>query len=156
MGVSKNPRRYWSDLKKKLKREGFQLYDNIVQLKLEASDGKKYNTDVANRETILRILQSISHPSAEQAKQWLAATGEERLKEAAGELDIIEQAIEKAKAKYREEGYNEQWINRRINIKHIRKVLTDEWKNREIAKIRLNKGLMSKNRSRQSRNCLII
>lgn len=78
MGVSPRPRKYWSDLKKRLEKEGFQLSENIGQLPMMAPDGKMRKTDVANRETILRILQSISHPSAEQAKQWLAQTGEQR------------------------------------------------------------------------------
>lgn len=132
MEVSKNPNRYWSDLKRKLKREGFEPYENIVRLKLEAPDGKMRDTDVANRETILRILQSISHPAAEQAKLWMAQLGEERIKEETEELDSIDRAIERAKERYRKQGYNEQWINRRIKIKQVRKILTDEWQSRGV------------------------
>lgn len=128
MEVSKNPRRYWSDLKRKLKKEGFQLYENIVQLKLTSSDGKKYNTDCANRETILRILQSISHPSAEQAKQWLAQTGEHRI----AEIEDPMKAIDRAKDHYRKKGYSEEWISRRVQSREIRDILTDEWKERGI------------------------
>lgn len=128
MEVSTNPRRYWSDLKRKLKREGFEVYENIVQLKLESTDGKKYKTDVANRETVLRILQSISHPSAEQAKQWLARMGEERFQEVEDPM----KAIERAKDHYRQKGYNDKWIETRIQSKQIRDILTDEWQNRGV------------------------
>lgn len=75
------PRRYWSDLKRKLKAEGSQLYEKIVQLKLKAVDGKRYNTDVANTEQLLRIIQSIPSPKAEPFKMWLASVGSERIDE---------------------------------------------------------------------------
>ncbi len=79
---SNNPRRYWSDLKRKLTKEGFsQLYEIIVQLKLESSDGKKYTTDCANTEGLLRIIQSIPSPKAEPFKSWLAKVGYERIEE---------------------------------------------------------------------------
>lgn len=82
LSESKNPRRYWSDLKRKLKKEGYeQLYEKIVQLKLEASDGKNYKTDVANTETMFRIIQSIPSPNAEPFKRWLAKVGYERVQE---------------------------------------------------------------------------
>jgi len=128
MDVSKAPRRYWSDLKRRLKTEGFEVYENIVQLKLPASDGKQRQTDCANRETILRILQSISHPSAEQAKQWLAKSGEQQLQE----LENPDIAMERAKAYYRKKGYSEKWINKRIETKGIRSLLTEEWKERGV------------------------
>ena len=79
---SENPRRYWSDLKRKIKKEGFiQLYDFIVQLKLVADDGKRYSSDCANTQSLLRIIQSIPSPKAEPFKQWLAQTGAERIAE---------------------------------------------------------------------------
>ena len=79
---SNNPRRYWSDLKRKLSKEGFnQLYEIIVQLKLESSDGKKYETDCADTEGLLRIIQSIPSPKAEPFKLWLAKVGYERIEE---------------------------------------------------------------------------
>jgi len=76
---SQNPRRYWSDLKIKLTKEGSQLYENIVQLKMQSSDGKFYNTDVASTEDIFRIIQSIPSPKAEPFKQWLATVAKERI-----------------------------------------------------------------------------
>ncbi len=75
------PRRYWSDLKSKLKEEGFELYEKIVQLKLPAADGKKYETDCANTESLFRIIQSIPSPKAEPFKLWLARVGYERVQE---------------------------------------------------------------------------
>ena len=78
---SANPRRYWSDLKRKLQAEGSQLYENIVQLKMKSSDGKSYNTDVADVEQLFRLIQSIPSPKAEPFKQWLAQLGRERLEE---------------------------------------------------------------------------
>src|SRR5258708_7387111 len=77
------PKRYWSDLKKKLKAEGSQLYEKIVQLKLEATDGKFYSTDCADTEGLLRLIQSIPSPKAEPFKQWLAKVGYERMQEIA-------------------------------------------------------------------------
>ena len=87
---SANPRRYWSDLKRKLQAEGSQLYENIVQLKMKSSDGKSYNTDVADVEQLFRLIQSIPSPKAEPFKQWLAQLGRERLEE----IDDTEQRIE--------------------------------------------------------------
>ena len=78
---SENPRRYWSDLKRKLKMEGSQLYEKIVQLKMKSSDGKYYKTDVADTEQLLRIIQSIPSPKAEPFKMWLAQVGRERIEE---------------------------------------------------------------------------
>jgi len=82
------PKRYWSDLKKKLVSEGSQLYENIVQLKFEAADGKKYATDVADTEQLLRLIQSIPSPKAEPFKQWLAKVGYERMQEISNFLII--------------------------------------------------------------------
>jgi len=122
------PKRYWSDLKKKLKDEGFELYDKIVQLKFIAKDGKKYATDCANTETILRLIQSIPSPKAEPFKQWLAKVGYERLKE----IEDPEIAIHRAGEYYRKKGYSEEWIAQRMQSIEIRHELTYEWKNRGI------------------------
>jgi hypothetical protein len=118
-----NPRRYWSDLKRKMKSEGSQLYEKIVQLKMISSDGKYYNTDVANSEQLLRIIQSIPSPRAEPFKMWLAQVGTERLNEIADP----EIAIDRAFQTYLKKGYSEKWINQRIKTMEVRKGLTDEW-----------------------------
>lgn len=78
---TENPRRYWSDLKRKLQKEGSEVYDKIVQLKMTAPDGKKRLTDVADPEQLLRIIQSIPSPRAEPFKLWLAQVGRERIEE---------------------------------------------------------------------------
>jgi len=105
---SMNPRRYWSDLKKKLtKDEGFsQLYEKIVQLKLESRDGKKYQTDSANTETLFRIVQSIPSPKAEPFKRWLAKVGYERIQE----IEDPELTIKRTRALYKAKGYPETLI----------------------------------------------
>jgi hypothetical protein len=120
---SANPRRYWSDLKIKMKREGSQLYENIVQLKLPSSDGKTYPTDVATVEQMFRIIQSIPSPKAEPFKMWLAKTGSERIDETIDPELSIDRAIQN----YRRLGYSENWINQRIKSIEVRKALTDEW-----------------------------
>ena len=126
---TENPRRYWSDLKRKLKAEGAtQLYENIVQLKLESSDGKRYSTDCANTETMLRIVQSIPSKNAEPFKRWLAKVGFERIQE-------IEQpglAVKRARATYIAKGYDDEWIERRVQSIQKRAELTDEWKDRGV------------------------
>ncbi|MDR2578349.1 MAG: Bro-N domain-containing protein, partial [Chitinispirillales bacterium] len=99
---SDNPRRYWSDLKRKLAAEGSQLYENIVQLKMLSSDGKYYQTDVADTEQILRIIQSIPSKKAEPFKLWLAQVGRERIDEAADP----ELSIDRAILAYRRLGYS--------------------------------------------------
>jgi len=118
-----NPRRYWSDLKRKLKAEGSQLYENIVQLKMESADGKKYSTDVANTKEILRIIQSVPSPKAEPFKIWLAQLGKERIDEVADPEIAIDRAFET----YLRKGYSEKWINQRIKTMEVRKELTDDW-----------------------------
>ena len=120
---TENPRRYWSDLKRKLKIEGNQLYEIIVQLKMKSSDGKFYKTDVANTKGILRIIQSIPSPKAEPFKMWLAQLGDERINEVADP----EIAIDRAFQTYLRKGYSEKWINQRIKTMEVRKELTDEW-----------------------------
>ncbi len=126
-----NPRRYWSDLKRKLKAEGAnELYEKIVQLKMLSSDGKRYKTDVANTEQLLRIIQSIPSPKAEPFKTWLAMVGKERIEET---IDP-EQAIDRALDTYLKKGYSEEWIHQRLLAIRIRNELTDEWKKRGVQK----------------------
>ena len=122
------PRRYWSDLKKKLSKEGSELYDNLVQLKMPAEDGKYYKTDVADSEQLFRLIQSIPSPKAEPFKMWLAQIASERL----DELQDPELTIDRALAQYLQLGYSENWINQRLKSIEIRKELTDEWKNRGL------------------------
>ena len=123
-----NPRRYWSDLKRKMKAEGSQLYEKIVQLKLLSSDGKRYNTDVANTEQLLRIIQSIPSPKAEPFKHWLAQVGRERIEET---IDP-ELTIDRALVTYLKKGYTREWINQRLQAIQVRKELTDEWDDRGV------------------------
>jgi len=120
---SLNPRKYWSVLKTRLKQEGSELTTNCSQLKLQASDGKFYNTDVMNIEQILRLIQSIPSPKAEPFKLWLAKVGSERIDET---IDP-ELSIDRAILNYRRLGYSENWINQRIKSIEVRKALTDEW-----------------------------
>ena len=114
---SKNPRRYWSDLKIKLSdEEGFgQLYEKIVQLKLTASDGKKYNTDCADVETLLRIIQSVPSKKAEPIKQWLAKVGQERIQELADPST----ALDRARDIWQKQGRSEKWIQQRMSGQDI-------------------------------------
>ncbi|NGX59873.1 MAG: hypothetical protein KR126chlam3_01033 [Chlamydiae bacterium] len=127
---SSNPRRYWSDLKKKLTEdEGFsQLYEKIVQLKMESADGKRYPTDTANTEILFRIIQSIPSPKAEPFKRWLAKVGYERIQEIEGP----ELATKRTRALYKAKGYPDDWIEKRMRGIAIRDQLTNEWENRGI------------------------
>ena len=126
---SENPRRYWSDLKRKLKKEGFsELYDFIVQLKMEASDGKKYSTDSTDTEVMLRVIQSIPSPKAEPFKRWLAQVGYERLEE----IENPEIATERIRETYKMKGYSDAWIEKRMRGIAVRDELTDEWKKRGV------------------------
>lgn len=125
---SDNPRRYWSDLKRKLSKEGSQLYANIVQLKLPSSDGKLYKTDVATTEQLFRLIQSIPSPKAEPFKLWMAQVAKERL----DEMQDPELTIDRAMMEYKALGYSDNWINQRLKSIEIRKELTDEWKARGL------------------------
>jgi len=120
---SKNPNRYWSDLKRKLSEESGQPYENIVRLKLKASDGKMRETDAANTKQLLRLIQSVPSPKAEPFKQWLAQMGKERLEEIADPEIAMQRAINT----YRKKGYSEEWITQRIRSIETRKELTAEW-----------------------------
>jgi len=117
-------RKYWSVLKVRLKKEGSQLATNCSQLKLTAADGKKYLTDVADTEQLLRLIQSIPSKKAEPFKLWLAQVGSQRL----DQLQDPELSIEQAMLDYKRLGYSDNWINQRLKSIEIRKELTDEWK----------------------------
>ena len=123
------PRKYWGDLKSKLKREGSELSEKIGQLKMESHDGKFYKTDVVDPEQLFRLIQSIPSPKAEPFKLWLAQVASERL----DEIEDPELTIERALEQYTRLGYSEKWINQRLKSIEIRKELTDEWKRTGIA-----------------------
>ncbi|MCK9508750.1 MAG: hypothetical protein M0Q54_09975 [Pigmentiphaga sp.] len=120
------PRKYWSDLKAKLKKEGSELSEKIGQLKMQSTDGKYYKTDAADTEQILRLIQSIPSPKAEPFKMWLAQLGSERI----DEMQDPEITIDRALEQYLKLGYSESWINQRLKSIEIRKELTEEWKRR--------------------------
>ena len=125
---SPNPRKYWSIIKLRLKKEGSQLTTNCSQLKMQSADGKYYKTDVADTEQLFRLIQSIPSPKAEPFKLWLAQIAAERL----DEMQDPELSIDRALEQYIKLGYSESWINQRLKSIEIRKELTDEWKNRGI------------------------
>ncbi len=121
-------RKYWSDLKAKLKKEGSELSEKIGQLKLEAEDGKLRLTDVADTEQLLRLIQSIPSPKAEPFKQWLAKVGYERMQEIADP----EQSLDRARENWQKLGRSEKWIQQRMTGQETRNKLTDYWKNNEV------------------------
>jgi hypothetical protein len=125
---SDRPRKYWSDLKNKLAKEGSQLSEKIGQLKMQAPDGKMRLTDAADTEQLFRLIQSIPSPKAEPFKLWLAQIASERL----DEMQDPELTIDRALEQYLQLGYSENWINQRLKSIEIRKELTDEWKNRGL------------------------
>ena len=127
---SDRPRKYWSDLKKKLIDEGSQLSEKIGQLKMKAEDGKNRITDVANTEQLLRIIQSIPSPKAEPVKRWLARVGAERIEETADP----ELAIDRALETYQKMGYDADWIHQRLLAIRVRNDLTAEWQARGVEK----------------------
>jgi hypothetical protein len=127
---SPNPRKYWSVLKTRLKKEGSQLATNCSQLKMLSADGKNYLTDVADTEQLLRLIQSIPSPKAEPFKQWLARVGYERIEE----TEDPELALDRAMETYLKKGYTRDWINQRLKSIEVRKELTDEWEDRGIQK----------------------
>ena len=122
------PRKYWNDLKTKLKKEGSELSEKIGQLKFEAADGKKYATDCLETQDVFRLIQSIPSPKAEPFKLWLAQVAAERL----DEMQDPELSIDRALEQYVKLGYSESWINQRLKSIEIRKELTDEWKKRGL------------------------
>ncbi len=123
---SPDPKDYWYRIKKREKIQGVELSTICRQLKLEASDGKKYQTDCSHTEGILRIIQSIPSPKAEPFKQWLARVGYERLEE----IENPELSMERMQSLYEKKGYPKEWIDKRMRGIAVRQDLTDEWKNR--------------------------
>ena len=122
--------KYWSVLKTRLKKEGSELTTNCSQLKMRSADGKRYNTDVADTEQLLRIIQSIPSPEAEPFKLWLAQGGRDRIEETIDPELTIERALET----YLKKGYTREWINQRLQAIQVRKELTDEWDVRGVQK----------------------
>ena len=126
---SPNPNNYWKVLKKRLKDEGNESVTNCNRLKLKSpKDGKRYLTDVADTEQLLRIIQSIPSPKAEPFKMWLAQVGRERIEETIDPELTIERALET----YHRKGYSREWINQRLQAIQVRKELTDEWDARGV------------------------
>ena len=122
--------KYWSVLKTRLKKEGSELTTKCSQLKMRSADGKSYNTDVADTEQLLRIIQSIPSPKAEPFKLWLAQVGRERIEETIDPELTIDRALET----YLKKGYSREWINQRLQAIQVRKELTDEWDARGVQK----------------------
>lgn len=124
------PRKYWSDLKTKLKAEGSELSENIGQLKMLAEDGKNRETDVANTEQLFRLIQSVPSKKAEPFKLWLAQVGKERL----DEIEDPEIGIDRLMETYLKKGYSKEWVNQRLKSIEVRKDLTDEWEDCGVKK----------------------
>lgn len=124
------PRNYWSDLKRKLKQEGSQLHENIVQLKMKAADGKMRETDTLDTKGILRLIESIPSPKAEPFKIWLAKMGDDRI----NEVFDPELAVNRVVDYYRSRGYDDKWIKSRLTGVVDRRKLTDVWKENGITK----------------------
>ena len=122
--------KYWSVLKTRLKKEGGELTTNCSQLKMRSADGKRYNTDVADTEQLLRLIQSSPSPKAEPFKLWLAQVGRERIEETIDPELTIDRALET----YLKKGYSREWINQRLQAIQVRKELTDEWDARGVQK----------------------
>ncbi len=128
LSQSTDPRNYWKVLKSRLNDEGSQLVTNCNQLKMKAEDGKMRETDAADVETVLRLIQSIPSPKAERFKLWLARIGYERLQETVNP----EIAVARARENWKQRGRPEQWIERRMQGQEIRNKLTDYWKDYEV------------------------
>jgi hypothetical protein len=123
-------RNYWKVLKNRLKKEGSESVTKCNRLKMEAADGKKYLTDVADPETLLRLIQSVSSPKAEPIKLWLAKVGYERLQD----MSDPARSLDRAREYWRERGRSEKWIQQRMMGQETRNKLTDYWKDHEITK----------------------
>lgn len=123
-------RKYWNKLKERLNKEGNQSVTNCHQLKLQAADGKFYNTDVADVETLLRLIQSVPSKKAEPIKLWLAKVGYERIQE----MSDPEKALNRSRDYWRKMGRNQKWIQQRMMGQEIRNKLTDYWKDNEVKK----------------------
>ena len=124
------PRKYWSDLKSKLKKEGSELSEKIGQLKMLAEDGKMRVTDVADTEQLFRLIQSIPSKKAEPFKLWIAKVARERI----DEIEDPEIGIDRLMETYLKKGYSKEWVNQRLKSIEVRKELTDEWDNRGVKK----------------------
>ena len=124
------PRKYWSDLKRKLAKEGSELSEKIGQLKMVAEDGKMRLTDVADTEQLFRLIQSIPSPKAEPFKLWIAKVAKERI----DEIEDPEIGFDRLMETYLKKGYSKNWINQRLKSIEVRKELTDEWENRGVKK----------------------
>lgn len=122
-------RKYWNKLKERLKKEGSQSVTDCHRLKLEAADGKKYLTDVANPETLLRLIQSVPSPKAEPIKRWLAKVGYERIQD----MGDPARSLDRARDYWRQHGRSEKWIQQRMMGQETRNKLTDYWKDHEIS-----------------------
>lgn len=127
---SPNPRKYWSVLKTRLRKEGSELATNCSQLKMQSADGKFYLTDVADTEQLFRLLQSVPSKKAEPFKQWLARVGRERI----DEIEDPEIGIDRLIDTYLKKGYSKEWVNQRLKSIEVRKDLTDEWDARGVKK----------------------
>jgi hypothetical protein len=123
-------RKYWNKLKERLKKEGSEAVTNCHQLKLEAADGKKYLTDVANPETLLRLIQSVPSPKAEPIKLWLAKVGYERMQDMADPA----RSLDRAREYWQQHGRSAKWIQQRMMGQETRNKLTDYWKDHDIKK----------------------
>jgi DNA-damage-inducible protein D len=126
----KTARKYWNKLKERLKAEGSESVTNCHQLKMEAADGKKYLTDAANPETLLRLIQSVPSPKAEPIKLWLARVGYERMQDMA----YPARSLDRAREYWQQHGRSEKWIQQRMMGQETRNKLTDYWKDHEIKK----------------------
>ena len=126
----KTARKYWNKLKERLKAEGSESVTNCHQLKMEAADGKKYLTDAANPETLLRLIQSVPSPKAEPIKLWLAKVGYERLQD----MSDPARSLDRAREYWQQHGRSEKWIQQRMMGQETRNKLTDYWKDHEIKK----------------------
>ena len=124
------PRKYWSDLKTKLRKEGSEVSEKIGQLKLMADDGKMRLTDVADTEQLFRLIQSIPSKKAEPFKLWLAQVGRERI----DEIEDPELGFDRLMETYLKKGYSKEWVNQRLKSIEVRKELTDEWEKRGVKK----------------------
>ena len=127
---SDRPRKYWSDLKSKLKKEGSELSEKIGHLKMQAEDGKMRITDIADTEQLFRLIQSVPSPKAEPFKLWIAKVARERI----DEIEDPEIGIDRLMETYLKKGYSKEWINQRLKSIEVRKELTDEWDERGVKK----------------------
>lgn len=124
------PRRYWSDFKKKLYTQGSEVYEEIVQLKMKAEDGKMRETDAADTVSLLRLIQSIPSPKAEPFKMWLAKVGYDRMQE----ISDPEQSLARARENWQKVGRSEKWIQQRMSGQETRNKLTDYWQEHGVQK----------------------